>query len=124
LIDKRHLCLFIDAGLMGLRISSWIGITTAMASAISMASFGLVLKSQLNILLQYQAYFFVIVGNHALSVLTNKGNAELRVDLKFHNGTDHNAEYSVFSVAPEAENFALTAAGYSGNAGWFEHINL
>jgi len=53
-----------------------------------------------------------------LTWLTANGKYKLKFDLQSRkNGNWYYAEYSTFIVLPEAQNFKLQVAGYSGNAG-------
>jgi len=53
-----------------------------------------------------------------LTWLTANGKYKLKFDLQQRNtGKWFYAEYSTFVVLPEAQNFKLQVAGYSGNAG-------
>jgi len=59
------------------------------------------------------------IGNDVISYLmTTNDNYTLRFDLQSRkNGKWYYAEYSTFVVLPEAHNYKLQVAGYSGNAG-------
>jgi len=66
------------------------------------------------------------IGNDMLSYLTTNDNYTLRFDLQSRStGKWYYAEYSTFVVLPEARNYKLQVAGYSGNAGRdsFKHHN-
>jgi len=53
-----------------------------------------------------------------LTWLTGNGKYKLKFDLQSHStGKWYYAEYSTFVVLPEAQNYKLQVAGYSGNAG-------
>ena len=53
-----------------------------------------------------------------LTWLTANGKYKLKFDLQSRNtGKWYYAEFSTFVVLPEAQNFKLQVAGYSGNAG-------
>jgi len=53
-----------------------------------------------------------------LTWLTANGKYKLKFDLQSRkNGNWYYAEFSTFVVLPEAQNFKLQVAGYSGNAG-------
>ena len=59
------------------------------------------------------------IGNDMLSYLTTNDNYTLRFDLQQRStGKWFYAEYSTFVVLPEAHNYKLQVAGYSGNAGY------
>jgi len=59
------------------------------------------------------------IGNDMLSYLTTNDNYTLRFDLQSRStGNWYYAEYSTFVVLPEARNYKLQVAGYSGNAGY------
>jgi len=59
------------------------------------------------------------IGNDMLSYLTTNDNYTLRFDLQSRkNGNWYYAEYSTFVVLPEARNYKLQVAGFSGNAGY------
>ena len=59
------------------------------------------------------------IGNNVLSWLTENGKYKLKFDLQQRNtGKWYYAEYSTFVVLPEAQNYKLQVAGYSGNAGY------
>ncbi len=45
------------------------------------------------------------------------GEYELRVDLEDFDGVKRYAEYSTFNISSEADNYRLTAIGYTGDAG-------
>ena len=59
------------------------------------------------------------LGNELLSQLTLTGRYKLKFDLQSRSNTSnwYSAEYSMFRVLSEAENYELHVAGYSGNAG-------
>ena len=58
------------------------------------------------------------IGNNVLSWLTKNGKYKLKFDLQQRNtGKWFYAEYSTFVVLPEAYNYKLRVAGYSGTAG-------
>jgi len=58
------------------------------------------------------------IGNDMLSWLTTNDNYTLRFDLQARStGKWFYAEYSTFVVLPEAQNYKLQVAGFSGNAG-------
>jgi len=59
------------------------------------------------------------IGNDMLSWLTANNYYKLKFDLQScKNGNWYYAEYSTFVVLPEARNYKLQVAGYSGNAGY------
>ena len=56
------------------------------------------------------------LGNDLLSQLTHSDSYKLRVDLQLRtNLTWYYAEYSVFVVFSEMQNYRLLVSGYSGN---------
>ena len=57
-------------------------------------------------------------GNDVLSQLTQTGRYKVRFDLQARNGSWYWAEYSMFIVLNEANNYRLQVFGYSGNAGY------
>ena len=58
------------------------------------------------------------IGNDVISYLTTNGNYTLKFHLQSRKtGNWYYAEYSTFVVLPEAQNYKLQVAGYSGNAG-------
>ena len=59
------------------------------------------------------------IGNDVISYLTTTYDYTLRFDLQSRStGKWYYAEYSTFVVLPEAQNYKLQVAGYSGNAGY------
>jgi len=60
------------------------------------------------------------LGNDQLSQLTMTNRYKLRFDLQSRSNPSnwYYAEYSSFMVLPEAFNYELKVAGYSGNAGF------
>ncbi|CAH1790439.1 unnamed protein product [Owenia fusiformis] len=73
---------------------------------------------------EYQRGFGSILGEHFIGLdnlhgLLSQGNYNLRIDLTMwppQNETRH-AEYSIFDVSDESDNYRLTIGGYSGDAG-------
>ncbi|XP_045184083.2 angiopoietin-related protein 7-like [Mercenaria mercenaria] len=57
------------------------------------------------------------LGNEHLSILTAKGDHELRIDMEDFDGNKAYAKYSKFKVYPEEDKYKLEVSGYSGNAG-------
>jgi len=57
------------------------------------------------------------LGNELLHQLTVKNPYKLRFDLQYRDGSWYYAEYSMFVVSSEAQNYKLEVSGYSGNAG-------
>ena len=58
------------------------------------------------------------LGNELLSQLTVNDTYKLKFDLQSRTNRNwYYAEYSTFRVLPEAQNYKLQVAGYSGNAG-------
>jgi len=58
------------------------------------------------------------LGNERLSQLTMNNNYKLKFDLQSRSNRNwYWAKYSTFRVLPEAQNYRLQVAGYSGNAG-------
>ena len=53
-------------------------------------------------------------GLNALHCLTSQGQWELRIDLKFTNGTIVYLPYNKFAVGPATEQYPLTLSGFSG----------
>ena len=57
------------------------------------------------------------IGNDIIHQLTSNGNYTLKIILTDWNNTVKYAEYSVFKIGGEANNYKLTIGGYSGDAG-------
>ena len=57
------------------------------------------------------------IGNEIIHQLTSHGNYTLKVVLTDWNNTVKYAEYSVFRIGSETDNYRLTIGGYSGDAG-------
>ena len=60
------------------------------------------------------------LGNDLLSQLTATNRYKLKFDLQSYRNHSswYSAEYSAFTVLPEAYNYRLRVAGYSGNTGY------
>ena len=57
------------------------------------------------------------IGNDIIHQLTSHGNYSLKIVLTDWNNTMKYAEYSVFKIKGEVDNYRLTIGGYSGDAG-------
>ncbi|XP_033762843.1 techylectin-5B-like [Pecten maximus] len=55
------------------------------------------------------------IGNENLFLLTSSESYTLRIEIENATGSSIYAEYSVFLVASESENYTLTLSGFSGN---------
>ena len=56
-------------------------------------------------------------GNQYLSRVVAQGTYELKVELEDWDGNTRYALYSTFEIGDRTENYKLTIAGYSGDAG-------
>ncbi|KAJ8921905.1 hypothetical protein NQ315_008538 [Exocentrus adspersus] len=56
------------------------------------------------------------MGNEFLSVLSQNSHVVLRIELEDFDNHSTWAEYGIFKVAPESDNYALVVGGYKGNA--------
>lgn len=61
------------------------------------------------------------LGNDKLYYLTNQRNYQLRIDLVDQFGSSYYANYGLFRINNENDNYRLSALGsYQGNPGSFE----
>ena len=57
------------------------------------------------------------IGNDLLHQLTNSHRRKVTFNVQTVDGRRFYAQYSTFNVSSEADNYAMTVYGYSGNAG-------
>ena len=62
---------------------------------------------------------FPYAGNSNLFHLTSNGYTHLRIELMDHNCQWRYAEYRLFYIQGETNNFRMHVSSYSGNAGFF-----
>ncbi|CAC5376391.1 Fibrinogen-like protein 1,Ryncolin-2,Tenascin-X,Angiopoietin-2,Ficolin-2,Ryncolin-1,Tenascin-R,Ryncolin-3,Ficolin-1,Fibroleukin,Angiopoietin-4 [Mytilus coruscus] len=57
------------------------------------------------------------LGNDNIFTIVNGKSYKLRIDIEDWSGEWRYAQYEIFKIADESEEYKLTLAGYSGNAG-------
>ena len=62
---------------------------------------------------------FPYAGNSNLFHLTSNGYTHLRIELMDHNCQWRYAEYGLFYIQGETNNYRMHVSSYSGNAGFF-----